>query len=407
MKPSRELEKRFYLSDEEVAKFHEQGYLGPFTLYEPEEITAKLAELRPELVNSKRSIYQGTEAISGATNISNYDRHLDISFLADHICRREIVDRLAGLLGPDILCWRTEFFPKYPGDEGTDWHQAADFSGIAGEKKPQILWPPGSKFQGTITVWTAFTESTEDNGCLQIMPGTHTTMYYDESKVMTYDEHAINSKVKNEVKRGFFGYDYRQLQVDPDWKPDESKAVNLVMAPGQFMIFWSTLMHASLPHRGATPHMRLGYAARYVPTSVRVYPYSDGLSEFGGNVSLDKHGSVLVCGRDEYQHNRLVTETAFGKRFPTVSHAGSAAGGPASVEEALVAICRTLLEREDVSVASNIYDLGATSLTAIRLLARIEEVFQCNGLEEVVFKDGSLRAVCGSIAQKRAGEEAL
>ena len=79
---------------------------------------------------------------------------------------------------------------------------------------------------------------------------------------MSYDPDRINKERKDGVVRGFFGYDYRALQVDPDWKPDESKAVSMVMKPGEAVLFCSTLMHASHPHKGKTDQMRLGFASR-------------------------------------------------------------------------------------------------------------------------------------------------
>jgi non-heme Fe2+,alpha-ketoglutarate-dependent halogenase len=139
---------------------------------------------------------------------------------------------------------------------------------------------------------------------------------------MDFDPENINRREKHGVRRGFFGYDYRQLQKDPDWSPDESKAVSQVMRPGQFIIFWSLLMHASRPHLGTSDQMRLGYGARYVPTSVRVYPYTDSLAEFGGTAGLEKFGNVLVSGRDEYQHNRIAEQTVNGYLFPVRTEAG-------------------------------------------------------------------------------------
>ena len=313
----KQLTTRFELSPDEISQFHRDGYIGPFDLYESDDMERDLRQLRPKLINTKTSIYSGRQAVSGSTNLANYDRHLDVDFLADHITRPEIADRVSSLLGPDVLCWRTEFFPKYPGDEGTDWHQADNFSNVAGSKHPQIVWPQDAEFGGTITVWTAFTEATVDNGCLQFIPGSHRTMNYDESKAMDYDADAINKREKNGVLRGFFGYDYRQLQKDPDWEPDESRAVSQVMRQGQFIIFWSTLMHASHPHSGRTDAMRLGLAARYLPTSVRVYPYSDALEEFGGAASLEKFGNVLVTGKDTFGHNRFVGQTTNGHPFVT------------------------------------------------------------------------------------------
>lgn len=308
----------FSLSPAELEQFHRNGYVGPFDLYEPEEMERNLRGVRAKLIDSRTSIYAKDKdtSISGSTNLANYDRHLDVEFLARHIARPEIVDRVTSILGPDVLCWRTEFFPKYPGDEGTDWHQADNFSNVAGSKQPQIVWPEDAEFGGTITVWTAFTEASVNMGCLQFIPGSHRTMNYDESKTMRYDADSINKVEKNGVRRGFFGYDYRQLQKDPNWSPDESKAVSQVMSQGQFIIFWSTLMHASHPHSGKTNRMRLGFASRYLPASVRVYPYSTELEEFGGAASLARFGNVLVAGKDEYHHNRFVDRTVGGFVFP-------------------------------------------------------------------------------------------
>lgn len=305
----------FALTRAELESFRTQGYFGPFKVYEAEEMKAAWRRERLGMIDRSQAAYNDEAALSGNTNISNYDRHLDVQFLAEHICKPEIVDRVTSVLGPDVLCWRTEFFPKYPGDEGTDWHQADTFANASG--KPQIVWPDEMKeFGGTITVWTAFTEANEDNGCLQFIPGTQESMFYDETKRMTYDPLTINQMQKSGIRRGFFGYDYRQLQKDPDWAPDDSKAVAMVMQPGEAIMFWSTLMHASLPHKGTTQTMRLGFAGRYVPTSVRIYPGTDEIEEYGGHVRLDRYGAVLVAGRDDYHHNRIAERTTRGYPFP-------------------------------------------------------------------------------------------
>lgn len=313
MQTAQQQTRQFTFTPEELAGFHRNGYAGPFTLYEPDEMKTIWKRQRLLLLDRSKAIYQDGAAVSGATNIANYDRHLDNDFLSEHICRAEIVDRVASVLGPNVLCWRTEFFPKYPGDEGTDWHQADTFANASGT--PQILWPEDEDFGGTITVWTAFTEANEDTACLQFIPGTHQTMFYDETKRMHYDPNKINSMEKEGMRRGFFGYDYRQLQIDPNWKPDESKAVSMVMRPGQFIMFWSTLMHASYPHNGKTQEMRMGFASRYVPAGVKIYPDTDAIEEYGGRVSLENYGAVLVSGRDEFGHNRITTQTTRGKLF--------------------------------------------------------------------------------------------
>lgn len=309
------VQRSFTPTSDEVAKFHELGYLGPFQVYEEDEMRRLWRRERLRLMERSGAVYDEGDAQAGNTNIANYDRHLDSTFLADHICRPEIVDRVTAALGPNVLCWRSEFFPKYAGDEGTDWHQADTFAFASG--KPQILWPESEKeFGGTITVWTAFTEAAEDTGCLQFIPGTHRTMFYDESKGMHYQPGKINNANKDGVNRGFYGYDYRELQKDPNWRPPEERAISMVMRPGEAIMFWSTMMHASKPHSAPDKEMRLGFASRYVPTCVSIYPDTDDVDEYGGRVSLRDYGAVLVAGVDTYKHNRIATATTKGHAFP-------------------------------------------------------------------------------------------
>jgi non-haem Fe2+, alpha-ketoglutarate-dependent halogenase len=299
----------YKLSDAEIVKFREQGFIGPFTLYSPSETHQRYKAIRAALFDRERAAYD----LPVQSPIANYDRHLDVNLLSEHICHPGIVQRLIPILGPDLICWRSELFPKYPGDEGTDWHQADTFAHASG--KPQIIWPGDQRFGGAVTVWTALTEAKEANGCLRFVPGTHEEMFYDESKKMQFDPDKINAVEKDGIKRGFFGYDYRSLQKDPNWKPDESKAVSIELEAGQCVIFWSTLMHSSFPN-STKDKTRLGYACRYVPAFVRVYPDTDTVDEYGSKISLENYGVVVVSGEDHFDHNRKVDRNRRGVTFP-------------------------------------------------------------------------------------------
>ena len=299
----------FSLSKSEAEFFKKNGYIGPFTLYSPDEMKLLWRRIRADLLDRSQAAYPAPDAKPGdrvSNDISNYDRHLDVDPLAAHVCRPEIVHRVRSVLGPDVLCWRSEFFPKYPGDPATDWHQADIFANGSG--RPQIVWTePGARgFGGTITVWAAFTEASERHGCLRFIPGTHEKMFYDELKQVAYNP---------DVPDGVFGYRYKDLQIDPNWSPDESKAVSMVMRPGQFIIFWSTVMHASFPNT-TEREQRVGFSARYVPTQVRVYPDTEFISEYGGSIPLDRYGAVLVSGQDKYGHNKIAERSLRGYPFP-------------------------------------------------------------------------------------------
>jgi non-heme Fe2+,alpha-ketoglutarate-dependent halogenase len=301
----------YSLSEPEMAFFEENGYIGPFTLYQPEEMAAIWNRARRQVFDRSHAIYD-LDMHSGVNNIANYDRHLDVPFLAEHVCRREIVSKVNSIIGSNVLCWRSEFFPKYGGDEGTEWHQADTFAMTTG--KPQIVWPE-SGFGGTVTVWTAFTEASERTGCLKFQPGTHRKMFYDEMKGMSYDVGRINKRYSGAERSGFFGYDYTELLIDPNCRPDDSKAVIVPMQAGQFIIFWSTLAHGSKPNTADPKNLRLGFASRYVPTQVRIYPDTTQLEEFGAKLSLEKYGAILVSGEDKFGHNKILRTTTIGTPF--------------------------------------------------------------------------------------------
>jgi non-haem Fe2+, alpha-ketoglutarate-dependent halogenase len=303
----------FFLSRDELAEFQENGFAGPFTLFEPNEMKEYWKRERLRMFDRSKATYPDAQPGSG---VYDYDRHLDNSFLADVIASPEISHRMASILGQDVLCWRSEFFVKYPGDEATDWHQADTFGGATGI--PHIAWPNGSDFNGTLTAWVAFTDATEETACMRFIGGTRRTLYYDESKGMQYEPEMNNKRLISGEKRGFFGYDWRDLKIDENWEPDESKSVSIPCRAGQFLIFWSTTMHASFPHLGKSKDYRLAFAPRYVPTSVRIYDNmreTNRVEEFGGSFSLDEYGSVLVSGRNDYSHHRIRTHTTRGHPF--------------------------------------------------------------------------------------------
>lgn len=278
------------LSEAEVESFCDNGFIGPFDLYSPDEAVRLWNKAKIEMVVSRNKPHNST--------VINYDRHLDCDTLSRHVCRPEIVSRVRSLIGNDILCWKTNIFPKAPGEAGTGWHQVEAF--VVGDTTtaltPSLRYTePPSRVSSEITVWTAFSEADAAHGCLTFIPGSHKRWYYDETRPLTLQ---IESK-----RHTFFGYDYSELKLDPDWNPDEEPFVRMEMRAGQFVIFLAKCVHGSLPN--TTEEMRMAYASRYVSPSVKVYENVSELNEFGDRISLDYHGCVLVSGEDRYGHNRL------------------------------------------------------------------------------------------------------
>lgn len=278
-------------AEQDKAFFDENGYIGPFTIYEPALVESMWKKARVQLLNKKEAIYRD--------NKMNYDRHLDIKILSDIVSHPDIVRRVQSILGPNVLCWRTEWFPKYPGDEGTAWHQAESFVAFEGGSKLVPTQPHEGSWE--LTVWFAFTDATREMGCLKVIPKTHRTWFFDEHKNIPYDP---NTTMKGQGA-GFYGYDFEKLKIDPDWKPDESQALHFDMKAGQVLMFTSRCLHASEPNI-TKDRPRMGFAIRYVPTDVKVYAnHSDHYTHFGEVFRLDNYAAMLVGGQDSFGHNRI------------------------------------------------------------------------------------------------------
>lgn len=279
--------------------FAEDGYIGPFTLWEPEEMTAWWKAQRKALLDPANNARKAFD------NPVNYDRHLDVPGLSRLITEPEIVRRMQALIGPDIFCWRTEFFPKNPGDTGTGWHQVETYA--IGETSTGMLEAtedsPGTPME--LTAWVAFTEATKENGCMKVIPGSHRQWRYDEHAPMRWNGSAKDNS--------FFGYNYDDIKINKSWDPDQEDVRHLEMRPGQFIIFTARCIHGSNPN--TSNRQRMGFAMRVVPTHVRVYGGMTEFNEFGHNFDLARHGCVLVAGKDDYGHNRVLRENAWGEPF--------------------------------------------------------------------------------------------
>lgn len=294
------MQKHYYLSDAEQEFFYKNGFVGPFTLYEPEEMTRIWEDVRMDLLDTSAGCFPDSKL--------NYDRHLDLPALNQIISHPRIVDRISSILGPDVLSWRTEWFPKYPGDEGTDWHQAESFVEFEGtEKLVPTAAEEGKPWE--MTAWISMAEATRQNGCMKVMPGSHRTWYFDEKRNIAFEPENFNKKLTDGQKSGFYGYDYDKLKLDPNWKPDEERAVHMEMKPGQFFIFTSRCMHGSNPNT-SKDSVRFGWATRFVPTHVKVYADQDSFHHFGEVMPLNRYSTILVAGEDRYRHNRVRTPMA-------------------------------------------------------------------------------------------------
>jgi non-heme Fe2+,alpha-ketoglutarate-dependent halogenase len=291
------------MSEPDRKFFEENGYLGPFKVYEPEVARRMLKDIRRKNADRSKALFD---------NECNYDRHFDIDELSRHISNEVIVRKLQSILGDNLICWRSEFFPKFPGAKGTEWHQVERFQYTTGAPQLQPLNGNAGDIVSELTVWTTFTESNEANGCLKFLPGSQRKKYYDESKTPSRGRTENYSSV--EAETSFFGYNFSDFKIDPDWSPDESKAASMIMQPGEAVIFTAKCVHGSFPNT-TKDQTRFAISTRYVTTDTLVYPSQQRFREHGGDFDLSNYGTVLVAGKNDYRHNKLRETNNHGQPF--------------------------------------------------------------------------------------------
>ena len=104
-----------------------------------------------------------------------------------------VLDLVESIIGPDIIVWGSALFcKKGVGGKATPWHQDGQY------------WP--IRPLETVTIWIAIDASTTENGCLRVIPGSHTErkLYNhgknDSDEVVLNQELDINLLPKSEPR---------------------------------------------------------------------------------------------------------------------------------------------------------------------------------------------------------------
>ena len=180
--------------------------------------------------------------------------HLLFPWLDEVVHNSRIVDAIEDLYGPDLLCWTTNFFIKEANNPAfVSWHQDSTYWGL---DRPDV-----------VTAWVALTPSNAANGAMGFMPGSHTS-----DQIPHRDTFAKN----NLLTRG------QEVAVDVD----ASTAVTIELEPGEISLHHVRLVHGSPAN--PSNDRRIGFAIRYIPTSVAQIAGRDSAS--------------LVRGTDRFHH---------------------------------------------------------------------------------------------------------
>jgi non-heme Fe2+,alpha-ketoglutarate-dependent halogenase len=235
------------LTESQIAAYRRDGYLAPL----PAMSAAEARALRVKL--------EGIEAGTGGPLRGDlrHKAHLLFPFLAELIRHPAILDAVEDLLGPDLLCWNTNFFIKEAETPSfVSWHQDSTYWGLSA---PDVC-----------TAWVALTPSNLANGAMAVIPKSHTKDQIPHRD--TFDRH-------NLLTRG------QEVAVEVD----ETEAVPLVLRPGEMSLHHVRLVHGSPPN--PSPDRRIGFAIRYIPTRIRQIEGEDS--------------ATLVRGVDRFHHFEL------------------------------------------------------------------------------------------------------
>jgi len=236
------------LTRAEVDFFVEHGYLGPYAAMTP----ADMAPIR-------REIEEQVLATDGPNPRSRgQSRHMDQPIVYDLATHPAIIERMASLLGPDLIVWATNFWNKAPGGAEIPWHQDINF------------WPLEPPLN--TSAWLAIDKVTAENSCVQIIPGSHrqSLPHVKADEGLAFAEMADLDGV------------------------DASSVINMELEPGEFFIFSERTLHRSSVN--TSDKRRLGISFRVTLPIVHVF--QDGAPLHPG------HTAILAKGKDVMGFNR-------------------------------------------------------------------------------------------------------
>lgn len=143
------------------------------------------------------------------------------------------------ILGPDLACFTSHYVCKPPRDgRPVLWHQ----DGAYWKLQPMEA----------LTVWAAIDESTTENGCLRIIPGSHALPIHAPS-VRTDVANMLYSETRKEIVR--------------DWT-EKAGVVEIELQPGDVSIHHPNILHCS--EANTSEKRRCGLDIGYIATSTRV-----------------------------------------------------------------------------------------------------------------------------------------
>ena len=159
----------------------------------------------------------------------------DDPFWVRLVSDERLLDIAEIFVGPDIALFASHYICKPPSDgHPVLWHQDGSY------------WP--LEPMEVVTLWLAVDDSTPENGCMRVIPGTHSLELHEMQR---------RTDIPNVLSSG----------IDPELV-DESRAVDFVLKAGDVSVHHPNIIHGS--NANASSKRRGGLTIRYIPTSTRI-----------------------------------------------------------------------------------------------------------------------------------------
>lgn len=202
-------------------EFQEKGVVFPIAVLSKEEIAAYQKEFE-----YMENAFEGRLPYAGNT-------HMGLDWAYDLAKDPRILQYVRAVLGDDICVVGSLMLTKYPQTTNyVSWHQDGMNSG----------WDQNH----SLTVWLALSESSAENGCMQVIPKSHQNLLQD---------HVFFTDDENLIRKG------HKIAVEVD----EDKVLNLELQPGEFSMHHNSIIHGS--QANSSDKKRIGFIIRYVNTA--------------------------------------------------------------------------------------------------------------------------------------------
>jgi hypothetical protein len=232
-------------------RYERDGYVSPIRVMSDGEVAQIRHRLEAYLAGSGRDVKQDT--------FLQFKVHMVFSWADALIRHPAVLDAVEALIGPDILVWNAAVLIKKPQNRDfVSWHQDIYY------------WR--NHPDDVVGAWIAIADSTPENGCVRVIPGSHKE---------GIRRHADTFAADNMLSRG-------QQIAEP---VDESRAADMALRAGEMSLHHTMTVHSSRPNR--SEQVRMGFVVTYMrPRTVMAGP---------------RTGATLVRGVDTCGHFDLET----------------------------------------------------------------------------------------------------